>query len=67
MPNHSSNLQEKSRFKPQPFHLMDQEREALRYHHYVIRTEDAYEINHGKSIMDLHTLRAALWTKNLRF
>lgn len=33
---------EKSKFKPQSTRLMDQVREVLRYHHYSIRTEQAY-------------------------
>ena len=32
----------KTSFKPQSRRLMDQVREVLRYHHYAIRTEDAY-------------------------
>ena len=32
----------KEKFKPKPGRLMDQVREVLRYHHYAIRTEEAY-------------------------
>jgi integron integrase len=32
----------KEKFKPKPGKLMDQVREVLRYHHYSIRTEEAY-------------------------
>jgi len=33
---------DKPRFKPQSKRLMDQVKEFLRYHHYTIRTEQAY-------------------------
>jgi len=33
---------DKPRFKPQSKRLLDQVREVLRYHHYAIRTEEAY-------------------------
>jgi len=42
MPSQSPRSQEKPRFKPQSSRLMDQVREVLRYHHYAIRTEEAY-------------------------
>jgi len=42
MPNQPSNLQGKPRFKPQSIRLMNQVREVLRYHHYALRTEEAY-------------------------
>ena len=32
----------KSKFKPQSTRLLDQVREVLRYHHYSVRTEQAY-------------------------
>lgn len=35
-------ISEIPRFKPQSVRLIDQVREVLRYHHYAIRTEDAY-------------------------
>jgi len=34
--------QERSKFKPQSIRIMDQVREVLRYHHYALRTEEAY-------------------------
>lgn len=42
MAHQSSHLSEKPLFKPQSNRLMDQVREVLRYHHYAIRTEEAY-------------------------
>jgi hypothetical protein len=33
---------EKSQFKPHSIRLMDQVREVMGYHHYLIRTEGAY-------------------------
>jgi len=41
-PDISQKPSEKSPFIPQSERLMDQVREVLRYHHYAIRTEDAY-------------------------
>lgn len=35
-------IPENPQFKPQSIRLIDQVREVLRYHHYAIRTEDAY-------------------------
>ena len=32
----------KERFRPKPGKLLDQVREVMRYHHYVIRTEQMY-------------------------
>lgn len=34
--------QSRSKFKPQSVRLMEQVREVLRYHHYALRTEEAY-------------------------
>lgn len=34
--------QDRSKFKPQSIRIMDQVREVLRYHHYALRTEEAY-------------------------
>jgi len=34
--------QSRSKFKPQSVRIMDQVREVLRYHHYALRTEEAY-------------------------
>jgi len=34
--------QDRSKFKPQSVRVMDQVREVLRYHHYALRTEEAY-------------------------
>ncbi len=34
--------QARSKFKPQSIRIMDQVREVLRYHHYALRTEEAY-------------------------
>ena len=40
--SYQKNTIKKSKFKPQSTRLMDQVREVLRYHHYSIRTEQAY-------------------------
>lgn len=39
---YQSTTPEKPKFKPQSVRLMEQVREVLRYHHYSIRTEQAY-------------------------
>ena len=34
--------QGRSKFKPKAIRIMEQVREVLRYHHYALRTEEAY-------------------------
>ena len=42
MPPKQSRIPEHTNFRPKAARLMDQVREVLRYHHYSIRTEEAY-------------------------
>jgi len=42
MTEFNNKSEKRSKFKPQSIRIMDQVREVLRYHHYALRTEEAY-------------------------